>query len=449
MWLVAASLFFYAYWKLNFLTIILASISINYTFGTFLIKRFYYVVKSNQGRSGAKIVLIGGIAFNVGLLGYFKYADFLVTNINALFGALMPLPHITLPLGISFFTFQQITYLVDSYHGQTKDYNFLNYSLFVSFFPQLIAGPIVHHKEMMPQFASLRNKFINWENIYTGLFFLGIGLFKKVAVADTFAVWVNEGFSSPNNLTFLTAWKTSLSYTIQLYFDFSAYTDMAIGSAYFVNIKIPQNFNSPYLSLNIQDFWRRWHITLGRFLRDYIYIPLGGNRKGRIRTYINLFMTFLIGGIWHGAGWTFVLWGALHGFALCCHRLWVKMGYRMPKIAAWMVTILFVNAAWVIFRADNFQTALNILKAMTDLSSIDLQFYTQATSQNYGVMALVGLIIVFVYVLQDIFFRNTQNWSAYIRANAGWTLGTATAFITSFILMMNMNRFTEFIYFQF
>jgi D-alanyl-lipoteichoic acid acyltransferase DltB (MBOAT superfamily) len=301
----------------------------------------------------------------------------------------------------------------------------------------------------MPQFANLRNKYINWENIYTGLFFLGIGLFKKVAVAGTFAAWVNEGFSNPDNLTFLTAWKTSLSYTMQLYFDFSGYTDMAIGSAYFFNIKIPQNFDSPYISLNIQEFWRRWHITLGRFLRDYIYIPLGGNRKGQARTYTNLFLTFLIGGIWHGAGWTFILWGALHGLALCCHRLWTNMGLRMPKIAAWLVTFLFVNAAWVIFRADSFQTAFDILRTMTDLSSIDLQLFVHAHLQKIEVPALAGLIIVFIYVLQDIFYKNTQSWASQLRANARWTIGTATAFVTGILLMMNLNRFTEFIYFQF
>lgn len=450
LWLVTASLFFYAFWKVSFLPIILSSILVNYVIGKILSVRSETTILSGRNRNHiSKIFFTVGILFNIGLLAYFKYADFFISNVNTLFGTLIPHPHITLPLGISFFSFQQITYIVDSYHGQTKEYSFLNYALFVSFFPQLIAGPIVHHKEMMPQFASVRNKNPNWNNIYTGLFFLGIGLFKKVAVADTFAVWVNEGFSDPGALTFLTAWKTSLSYTIQLYFDFSAYTDMAIGSARLVNIRIPQNFNSPYFSLDIKDFWRRWHITLGRFLREYIYIPMGGNRNGRVRTYVNLFVTFLIGGIWHGAGWTFIFWGALHGTALCIYRLWAKMGLRMPKMAAWLTTFLFVNAAWVFFRADSFQTALTILRIMTDITSLDIQAFNLDYLLDFEAINLFGWGIIFAYVLQDIFFKNTQAWAANLSPKLGWTMGAATAFVTGIIFMMNTNRFSEFIYFQF
>ena len=446
-WLVTASLFFYAYWKISLLPVILVSILVNYVIGRQLSIAINQEAISWETRG--RLTLFCGILFNVGLLGYFKYADFFITNINVLFGTVIPLPQVALPLGISFFTFQQIAYLVDSYKGYTGEYDFTNYVLFVSFFPQLIAGPIVHHKEMMPQFARLRNKLINWENIYTGLFFLGLGLFKKVVVADTFAVWANKGFSAPETLTFITAWKTSLSYTIQLYFDFSAYTDMAIGSARLVNIHIAQNFNSPYMALDIRDFWRRWHITLGRFLRDYIYILMGGNRKGTIRTYLNLFVTFLIGGIWHGAGWTFALWGALHGAALCLHRLWKDTGLRMPKTAAWLVTFLFVNAAWVVFRADSFHTAMTILNAMTNIAAADFQSIIQTTVSGTINWPPLSLMFILFYVLQDVFFRNTQSWATHLRPHLGWTLGAVTAFVTSIILMMNLNRFTEFIYFQF
>ena len=252
--------------------------------------------------------------------------------------------------------------------GGTKQYDFLNYCLFVTFFPQLIAGPIVHHKEMMPQFANVRNKIINYKNIALGLFIFSIGLFKKVVIADSFAVWATNGFDKALVLNLFEAWATSLSYTFQLYFDFSGYCDMAIGAALLFNIKLPINFNSPYKALNIQDFWRRWHITLSRFLRDYIYIPLGGNRKGRLRTYANLMATFIIGGIWHGAGWTFVFWGFLHGVALVIHRIWSELGFKMNKILAWFITFNFINITWVFFRAKDWDDALKVLKGMFGLS---------------------------------------------------------------------------------
>jgi len=298
-WLVGASLFFYAFMKIAFLPVILVSILVNYVLGILLSEKTAPCTSySGKGWPSPKTILKLGILFNVGLLGYFKYADFFVANVNSIFGSMIPLPEILLPLGISFFTFQQIAYLVDRYYKRIRGkYDFLSYCLFVCFFPRLIAGPIVRHGEMMPQFLILRNRFLNWRNVYSGLFLLGVGLFKKVVIAETFAVWANKGFVDPDSLNFLSSWATSLSYTVQLYFDFSGYTDMAIGSALFLNIKLPQNFNAPYRSLNIQDFWRRWHMTLGHFLRDYIYIPLGGSRKGPVRVYLNLFLTFFIAGI--------------------------------------------------------------------------------------------------------------------------------------------------------
>ena len=246
---------------------------------------FNYIVGNslNSKKANKKLILTFGIIANLSLLGYFKYADFFIENYNYVVNANVPLLRITLPLAISFFTFQQIAYLVDSYRGETKEYDFLNYALFVTFFPQLIAGPIVHHKEMMPQFANKWNLAKNYKNIALGLFIFSIGLFKKVVIADTFAVWATNGFDVATKLNFFEAWVTSLSYTFELYFDFSGYTDMAIGAALLFNIKLPINFNSPYKATNIQDFWRRWHITLSRFLKDYIYIPLGGNRGGTSR----------------------------------------------------------------------------------------------------------------------------------------------------------------------
>jgi D-alanyl-lipoteichoic acid acyltransferase DltB (MBOAT superfamily) len=267
-----------------------------------------------------KLLFQIGILFNISLLAYYKYMDFFIENTNILLNTNIELIHLALPLAISFFTLQQVAFLVDSYEGLVEEKDFLDYAIFVSFFPQLIAGPIVHHAEMMPQFSSKWNMLKNYKNISAGLFIFSIGLFKKVVIADQFAQWANAGFNNAQVLNLLEAWATSLSYTFQMYFDFSGYTDMAIGAALLFNIKLPINFNSPYKATSIQDFWRRWHITLSRFLRDYIYIPLGGNRRGEFRTYSNLMVTFLLGGLWHGAGWTFVFWGFLHGVALVLHR---------------------------------------------------------------------------------------------------------------------------------
>ena len=364
--LVFASLFFYSWWNIAYLPIILSSLLFNYVIGNSLNENFKKV------QIHKKSLLAFGIISNIALLGYFKYTDFLIDNFNVVFDGSVPLLHLALPLAISFFTFQQIAYLVDSYRGETAEYDFLNYALFVTFFPQLIAGPIVHHSEMMPQFASRWNLVKNYRNIAPGLFIFSIGLFKKVVIADSFAAWATAGFNA-NTLNFFEAWATSLSYTFQLYFDFSGYTDMAIGAALLFNIKLPINFNSPYKALDIQGFWRRWHITLSRFLRDYVYIPLGGNRKGSLRTYTNLLATFIIGGIWHGAGWTFVFWGFLHGMALVIHRFWKSLGMNMPKILAWFITFNFINIAWVFFRAKEWSDAIKVLSGMIDIGSIKIE----------------------------------------------------------------------------
>jgi len=243
------------------------------------------------------------------LLAFFKYADFFIVNVNQISNFNISFLRLAIPLAISFYTFQQITYLVDTYRSEIKDVNFLSYILFITFFPRLLMGPITRYNEVMPQLELTQQKHIDYRNMSLGLLLFFVGLCKRVVIADTFGIYTDLGYSSTQSLTLVEAWITSLSYTFQIYFDFSGYTDMAIGTAYFFNIKLPLNFNSPYLAVNIQDFWRRWHITLSRFLRDYIYIPLGGNRKGEFLTYFNIMITFLIGGFWHGAGWTFIIWG--------------------------------------------------------------------------------------------------------------------------------------------
>lgn len=447
--LVFASLFFYSWWNIAYLPIILSSMLFNYVIGSSLNENLKKVKVTR------KTLLSFGILANLTLLGYFKYSDFFIENFNLAFDGSMPLLHLTLPLAISFFTFQQIAYLVDSYRGETKEYDFLNYALFVSFFPQLIAGPIVHHKEMMPQFATRWNLAKNYTNIAAGLFIFSIGLFKKVVIADTFAISATNGFDKAEALNLLEAWATSLSYTFQLYFDFSGYTDMAIGIALLFNIKLPINFNSPYKATSIQDFWRRWHITLSRFLRDYVYIPLGGNRKGNFRTYNNLLATFLLGGIWHGAGWTFVFWGLLHGIALVINNIWKSLNLRMPKILAWFITFNFVNIAWVFFRAKEWDDALKVLDGMffgklvlpISLNFLNLSFieYNDIWLSNIFADKYLILYLLLTFLLL-LFIKNSIELKAKFRLNIYYLMCTVLLFVSSFL---NLSGVHEFLYFNF
>ena len=433
--LVFSSLFFYSWWNIAYLPIILSSMLFNYIIGNTLNKS-----KKDRARFSKKSLLVFGIVANLTLLGYFKYSDFFIENFNLVFSSDAQLLHLALPLAISFFTFQQISYLVDSYKEETKEYDFLNYALFVTFFPQLIAGPIVHHKEMMPQFAKTKNKIRNHRNIAIGLFIFSIGLFKKVVIADTFAVWATDGFDVATTLNLVEAWTTSLSYTFQLYFDFSGYTDMAIGAALLFNIKLPINFNSPYKATSIQEFWRRWHMTLSRFLKEYIYIPLGGNRKGEFRTYNNLLATFIIGGIWHGAGWTFVFWGFLHGIALVINRAWSKLGFRLWSWFAWLLTFNFVNIAWVFFRAKEWDDAVRVLTAMFNFSHLNL---------NIDPLQ-ISYIALFLTI---IFFKNSNEISKIKFSKTIRLAITAFLFTVSILqltnIMVQADKVSEFLYFNF
>ena len=352
-WLIIASLVFYSWFNWSYFFIIAGSILFNWFFAQMLYCK------------SSRITLSLGIIGNILLLGYFKYYDFFVENVNALFGTAWTLKHILLPLGISFFTFQQISFLQQVFSGTLqKRYSFSSYCLFVCFFPQLIAGPIVLPDEMMSQFDNPENRRINTANIAAGLFVFALGLAKKILLADFFAEFADSGFAGCSG-NFFTAWRSVLAYMFQIYFDFSGYCDMAIGTALFFNINLPVNFNAPYRAENIADFWRRWHITLGRFLMSAIYIPLGGNRCGKVRTCVNLMLTFFISGLWHGASWLFVLWGAMHGAALTIHRIWSRfLGRSMPRVPAQILTFFFVMLAWVPFRAVNWDSAKSIYKAM-------------------------------------------------------------------------------------
>ncbi len=447
--LVFVSLFFYSWWNIGYLPLILTSMLFNYVIGNSLNENFQKVKVSK------KTLLVFGITANIALLGYFKYSDFFIENFNLASGSSISLLHLALPLAISFFTFQQIAYLVDSFKNETKEYDFLNYALFVTFFPQLIAGPIVHHNEMMPQFANKWNLAKNYKNIAAGLFIFSIGLFKKVVIADYFATYATNGFDKAEVLNMVEAWATSLSYTFQLYFDFSGYTDMAIGAALLFNIKLPINFNSPYKATSIQDFWRRWHITLSRFLKDYIYIPLGGNKKGNFRTYNNLLATFILGGIWHGAGWTFVFWGFLHAIALIINHIWKNFNFHMPRIVAWFITFNFINITWIFFRAKEWDDALRVLKAML-FGEFMLDYHWQEKLHFLGVG--FGPWLQNIYADKDIFgwllfaiiltffFKNSSELSKNFKPNKKYLLFTTLILAYS---ILDMNKVSEFLYFNF
>lgn len=376
--LVLASLFFYSWWNPRYILLLIISIIFNYSISNYLTTQEYYSKKR-------KFYLILGITTNLLVLTYFKYSNFLINNFNSIFNTPFNLPDVILPLAISFFTFQQIAYLVDSYKNTIPNHNFLDYCLFVSFFPQLIAGPIVHHEEILSQFSNLTITRSKLENLTVGLTIFMVGLFKKVVVADTVAQYANPVFNAAligNSFNFIDAWTAALAYSFQLYFDFSGYSEMAIGAGRMFGIKLPINFNSPYKAVNISDFWRRWHITLSNFLRDYLYIPLGGNRKGEIRRYCNLMITMLIGGLWHGAGWNFIIWGGLHGFYLGLNHQWHKLlknwGIDLTKVSIWariigcLITFIAVVVSWVMFRSETLESGFLILKKMSGLEGIVL-----------------------------------------------------------------------------
>lgn len=452
-WLVIASLFFYGYFEPKYLILISISISVNYLFGVLMNRTRVQKIK--------KVYLFLGILFNVSLLGFYKYADFFISNANWLFGTSYPLFHLLLPLGLSFITFQKIAYLVDTYKGETKKYRFPTFALFATFFPQLIAGPIVHHKEIIPQFEDKNNKRINWDNISKGIFLFLIGLTKKVVIADTVAIWANDGYAHYQVLTFVESWVTSLSYTIQLYFDFSGYCDMAIGLALFFNIKLPINFYSPYKARNIQDFWKRWHMTLGRFLTQYIYIPLGGSRKGEIRTYLNVFIIFLISGFWHGAGWTFIIWGVMHGVASIIVRVWGKTKIILPYWVSWFITFQFVNAAWVFFRATNVEQAQTILQKMFAPNPTEILHFLSYPLRNLTDSAAYNLLLVnfnnpklvvfsiFCLLLMSFAARNSiQKMECFLPSWRNiFTLQILLIMVLTSVFFMQKN--SEFLYFNF
>ena len=482
-WLAACSLFFYGWWNPVYVLLLVGSFLFNYAMGISIVR--------TRGITRGKCLLVFAVAANLALLGYFKYANFFLENISALIGGADTSPiRIVLPLGISFFTFTQIAFLVDAHQGKAEEYSFTNYALFVTYFPHLIAGPILHHREMMPQFGVAAIYRPDYDKIATGLTIFVIGLFKKVLIADGVATYVAPVFNAPQagvTLTFLEAWCGALAYTFQLYFDFSGYSDMAVGLSLMFGIRLPINFHSPYKAVNIIEFWRRWHITLSRFLRNYLYFPLGGNRKGPARRYVNLMVTMLLGGLWHGAGWTFVAWGGLHGVYLVINHAWralrARLGHdlksptRWSRAASCAVTFVAVVAGWVVFRADSLGTAEAILRAMAGMNGFVLPdvwlarwggFGEWLASQGVVFGATAGLprtgIVHWIWILLLIvwFAPNTQQITAAFKPALNmpdepapwftWRPSAVAAAVTAGMavaVLINLQRYSEFLYFQF
>jgi D-alanyl-lipoteichoic acid acyltransferase DltB (MBOAT superfamily) len=435
-WLVAASLFFYAWWNPWHLPVVLCSMAFNFWVGRTIIESI----------ENKRLWLWFGIAGNLLLLGGFKYTHLFCSLIADLSGSQLSIPQIALPLGISFFSFTQIAYLVDTARGEVRETNPLHYALFVTFFPHLLAGPILHHKEMMPQFADRANRLFNAPNFARGLFLLAIGFGKKVLIADPLGATASSGYAAIGSLGFSDAWLTTLAYTFQIYFDFSGYTDMALGAALMFNIRLPVNFNSPYLAANIQDFWRRWHITLSRFLRDYLYIPLGGSQVSDMRIAANIMATFLLGGLWHGGGWTFIAWGGLHGAALVTFRWWHRLGFHLHKSIGILLTFLFVHLTWVFFRAATMSDAMQMLRKLTpsgaDWSSMQIgQWLRQMsiglpyTNPSVGVVLLLAASLVLLpansdrLALQFSASKRESIWVSLLLSLSALTLGQVTQFL--------------------
>ncbi|MGN1181352.1 MAG: MBOAT family O-acyltransferase [Suilimivivens sp.] len=452
--LIGMSLWFYGYNNIYYLAILIVSILLNFGIVTFM-SRF-------QDKGKRRLCLFAGIIINIGILFYFKYYDFFIENVNAILKTDKSLLHLALPLGISFYTFQQLSYIIDAYKKDCEHYSFIEYAAYVSFFPQLIAGPIVYHSELIPQFRDLKNKRLKFDNLSRGLYAFALGLAKKVLLADTLSKIVAVGYNNIAELNSVSALLVMICYSLQIYFDFSGYCDMAYGMAYMLNIKLPFNFNSPYKAESINDFWDRWHMTLTRFFTKYIYIPLGGNRKGTIRTYVNIMIVFLVSGLWHGANWTFILWGAIHGIMSVLERILQVSKWKVPKIIKIGITFLLVTFAWSLFRADSLSQAgalwhqliygglgpvyRPVLDVFNDLLEISFlrRFGFESLIFDYRFLPLLsfaGLLLIICFAT-----KNTQEQTAGLKFSAKELLTVVVLMLWS---IMSLSEISEFLYFNF
>lgn len=442
--IILASLVFYGYNNVSYVPLILTSVFVNYALGT--------GIERCQKAIYRKICFVSGILFNVGLLGYYKYYDFFIENINIVLDTHFVLKGIFLPLGISFYTFQQIVFLIDLKNREEKVPEIVDYTVFITFFPQLVAGPIVFSQDVMAQYQDEKNRFFNIDNFSKGLFIFVVGLFKKAVIADTLVILFENATYEPEILSFGGAWLGSLAFTFRLFFDFSGYSDMAIGLGKMMNINLPVNFYSPYKSKSITEFWKRWHITLGRSLFKIIYIPLGGNRKGLARTCLNLFIVFLVSGLWHGAAWTFVIWGIMHGIVRVFEKLTERQLDKIPDLIRVFFTFIFVNAAWVLFSSHTMETALTILKKMFIPDKISFEgigHLAYNTSLAYPeilqIVFVVGLLLFAAYLS---FFAPKNSIDLYNEFKPKKRNAIAIAFLFT-IALLHFSKVGTFIYFNF
>lgn len=436
--LLATSLVFYAQGDLHHVPVLAGSVLVNYAIGNRL-------SQMPAGTRWRKALFIAAVLFNLALLGTYKYTHFILENLYLALGIDWDAPSLALPVGISFYTFTQLAFLIDIYRGQPQRSTLPSYSLFATYFPHLVAGPIIHWRDVIPQFERLSRKgadaarwIVSRACFEEGALLFAIGLTKKLLMADQLAPIVDNGWRSIDTIGCLDAWLLSLGYTFQLYFDFSGYADMAIGVSLLFGVRLPLNFDAPYRAMSIQDFWRRWHITLSLWLRDYLYIPLGGNRAGPARTYANLFLTFLLGGLWHGAAWTFIAWGALHGAACCVQKAWHGAGFRLPHLAGVLTTFLFVNVAWVFFRAPDMHAALTLVRAMV----------TPSTAINERILVIWPLLLAGAILIWLCPTSTTLSQTAS-RHKIAW-VGAATGFalVLAFVAT-NTSLPSPFIYYNF
>lgn len=423
LWLVLCSLFFYGWWNIAYLPLFVGSLLVNFGIGRLLIKR-------QQRR-----VLLIGIVLNVLNLGYFKYTDFLIECFNITCKTSIPYQQIMLPLAISYFTFQQIAYLVDCYRRETEEYSFLNYALFIAFFPQLLMGPIVHHREMIPQFKNLRNFTLNYENTAQGLVLFAIGMAKKTQIADPLTAFAQESFHHVYSFSTVEAWLAGLSYVFSYYFDLSGYADMALGIGCVFNIKLPLNFNSPYKSRNFAEYWRRWHITLSRFLGNYVYKSLGGSRN----IVANIIITFLVSGLWHGAGFNFMVWGLLNGLFVAINHLMKRQGVKLDVLSAWVLTFLGILVTRIFFVSNSLDDAFHVLFTMLDLGKLSLTNITYAVSVYHMQLLLMSLLVCLL-------FPNSNKLADGFVPGWRWAGYTVALLFLSF---WSIDTSSEFLYFQF
>jgi alginate O-acetyltransferase complex protein AlgI len=424
--LIVASLAFYGWWDVRFVPLLAGLTVLNWLIAVWF------------GRARRPWIPALGVVVNLAVLALFKYADFFQGTIFDLVGETWQPWHLILPLGISFFVFQKISYLIDLRRGDRHIYGFLDFCLFVMFFPQLIAGPLVRHNEIIHQFRADPRGDAMWENLGRGFLLFVIGVTKKVGLADSLAIVADPLFARAGDLGMGEAWTGSLAYTLQIYFDFSGYSDMAIGLALMFGLRLPFNFDAPYRSVSVRDFWRCWHMTLSRFLRDYLYIPLGGNRGGQARQTVNVVLTMLLAGLWHGASWTFVVWGGLHGVALAVNHLWSRVGLRLPWLIGWALTMLFVMLSWVLFRAANFSSAWDVLRSMAGLHGLARPVLTNESAAAI----MLGCVVA-------VAGPTSQRFALSLSRPAPWIAVPAGILLSWLLLLIGGRLPNVFIYFQF